>query len=170
MDRVKLKEMALLAEIVGAFAIVISLIYVGVQVHDSNRAVRSDSSNNANVAVQQWYLNIGSDTQSSRIFYKVLMSETPTSSEDEFQFMMNIHGAFLAFQNSYLMANEGTIDSELVESLTAAIQTVKDTPGVQRYWKQRRSTLHPRFANYVDELMEMDGITPVEIYRVNKSP
>ena len=88
MDRVKLKEMALLAEIVGAFAIVISLIYVGVQVHDSNRAVRSDSSNNANVAVQQWYLNIGSDTQSSRIFYKVLMSETPKSSEDEFQFMI----------------------------------------------------------------------------------
>ena len=120
MKRVKLKEMALLAEIVGAFAIVISLIYVGVQVHDSNRAVRSDSSNNANVAVQQWYLNIGSDTQSSRIFYKVLMSETPKSSEDEFQFMMNIHGAFLAFQNSYLM--------------------------------------------------EMDGITPIEIYRVNKSP
>lgn len=50
---------------------------------------------------------------------------------------MMFHGAFLAFQNSYLIAAEGTIDTELREALTGAIVLVKDLPGMRRYWRQR---------------------------------
>ena len=39
--KTKLSELASIAEIIGAFAVVISLIYVGVQVNDSAGAVRS---------------------------------------------------------------------------------------------------------------------------------
>ena len=45
---IKLSELAHLAEIVGAFAVVISLIYVGIQVNDSTAAVRAASANDAN--------------------------------------------------------------------------------------------------------------------------
>ena len=46
-----------------------------------------------------------------------------------------------------------------------AILTVKDTPGMARYWSQRRITLHPRFVAYVDELLSRDMESPMEIYR-----
>ena len=164
--KLKLSELANIAEVIGAFAVVVSLVYVGVQVNDSNSAVRSASVNDANVAVQEWYMQIGSDEQTSRLFYSALMSDEAKSNEDEFQFIMMFHGVFLAFQNSYLMAEEGTIDSELVDGLTGAILTVKDTPGMKRYWGQRRTTLHPRFVRYVDELLKEKGETPMEIYRV----
>ena len=164
--KLKLSELANIAEVIGAFAVVVSLIYVGVQVNDSNSAVRSASVNDANVAVQEWYMQIGSDEQTSRLFYSALMSDEAKSNEDEFQFIMMFHGVFLAFQSSYLMAEEGTIDSELVNGLTGAILTVKDTPGMKRYWRQRRTTLHPRFVRYVDDLLQEEGETPMEIYRV----
>ena len=63
--KLTLSKFASLAEIVGAFAVVASLIYVGIQVDDSNRAVRSASINDANVAVQEWYMQIGSDERTS---------------------------------------------------------------------------------------------------------
>lgn len=163
--KMKLSELANVAEVIGAFAVVVSLIYVGVQVNDSNVAVRSASVNDANVAVQEWYMQIGSDEQTSHLFYDALMNEEIASNQDEFQFMMMFHGVFLAFQNSYLMAEEGTIDSALVEGLTGAILTVKDTPGMKRYWRQRRVTLHPRFVRYVDDLLTSEVETPMEIYR-----
>ena len=165
----KLSQLANLAEIIGAFAVVLSLIYVGIQVNDSNSAVRSASVNDANVAVQEWYMQIGSDQQTSQVFYRSLMSEEALSREDEFQFIMIFQGAFLAFQNSYLMSVEGTVDSELVDGLTGAILTVKDTPGMRRYWRQRRITFHPEFVRYVDELMGRDMETPMEIYRADES-
>jgi hypothetical protein len=167
--KLKLSELASIAEIIGAFAVVISLIYVGVQVNDSTGAVRSASANDANVALQNWYLQIGSDQQTSELFYEALTSEEALSNQKEFQFLMMLHGAFLAFQNSYLLAEEGTIDAELREAITAAILGVKELPGMKRYWRQRKSYLHSGFADYVDELLKQESDVSVDIYRTSEA-
>ncbi len=161
----KLSNLASIAEIIGAFAVVISLIYVGVQVNDSVSAVRSASVNDAAVAVQNWYLQIGSDAQTSKIFYDGLTSKEPLQTYDEYQFLMIFHGAFLGFQNSYLIAAEGNIDVELLDALTGAIVLVKDLPGTKRYWRQRKSTFHLAFVSYVDELLDQDSISAMDMYR-----
>ena len=168
--KMKLSEMASIAEIIGAFAVVISLIYVGVQVNDSASAVRAASANDANSALQTWYVAIGSDTPSSEIFYEALVSNEPLSDEKEFHFLMMLHGAFLGFQNSYLLAEEGTIDKELREAITAAILGVKQTPGMRRYWRQRKSYLHSGFVAYVDKLLEREIDVTVDIYRKLDEP
>jgi hypothetical protein len=167
--KLKLPELANLAEIIGAFAVVISLAYVGIQVNDSAGAVRSAAANDANVALQNWYIQIGSDQQTSELFYEALMSEEALSNKEEFQFIMMLHGAFLAFQNSYLLAEEGTIDADLREAITAAILGVKSLPGMKRYWRQRRSYLHSGFADYVDQLLVQEIDVSVDIYRSSES-
>ena len=163
--KLKLADYASIAEIVGAFAVVISLIYVGAQVNDSAAAVRAAAANDVNVALQSWYLEIGTNQQTSELFYEALTSEVALSNEKEFQYLMMLHGAFLAFQNSYLQAEEGTIDYELREAITAAIVGIKQLPGMRRYWRQRKSYLHSGFANYVDQLLVQDIDVTVDIYR-----
>ena len=163
--KLKLSEMARVAEIIGALAVVISLVYVGVQVNDSASAVRSAAANDANVAMQSWYLQIGSDQQTSNLWWRAITSEEALSDPEEFQFLMMTHAAFLAFQNSYLLAEEGTIDPELREAITSAILGVKDLPGMIRYWRQRKIYLHADFAVYVDELFARNTINTVDIYR-----
>jgi hypothetical protein len=157
--------MANVAEVVGAFAVVISLIYVGIQVNDGVGASRSASVNDANVALQSWYLELGSNQQASTLFYRGLLSEEALPNEEEFQFLMIFHGVFLAFQNSFWLAEEGTLDPELLDALTVAILGVKDTPGMRRYWRQRRSYLNASFAVYVDQLLERETNTSMDIYR-----
>ena len=66
--RYKLSDLASLAEIIGAFAAVMSLIYVGIQVNDSASAVWAASANDTSVAIQNWYLQVGSDQQTSELF------------------------------------------------------------------------------------------------------
>ena len=104
--KMKLNQWASFAEIVGAFAVVVSLVYVGIQVNDSAGAVRSASANDANVALQAFYLQLGADRETSSIMYRGLKSEQALADEDEYQFLMMLHGAFLGFQNSYLLAEE----------------------------------------------------------------
>ena len=131
--KLKLAELASVAEIIGAFAVIVSLLYVGLQVNDSASAVRAASANDANVALQNWYMQIGTDQQTSEIFYDALTSEEALPNQEEFQFLMMLHGAFLGFQNAYLLAEEGTIDMELREAITAGILGVKELPGTKRY-------------------------------------
>ena len=162
--RIKLKQWANIAEIIGALAVVVSLVYVGIQVNDSAGAVRSAAANDVNVALQNWYIELGSSQQTSSLVYRGLMSEQALPEEQEFQFLMMLHGFFLGAQNSYLLAAEGTIDTELVDSLTVVIIGINDLPGMKRYWRQRKSYLHSGFAEWVDRVSAQGGEETMDLY------
>jgi hypothetical protein len=163
--KLKLSKMANAAEVIGAFAIVISLVYVGIQVKDSAGAARSAAANDASVSMQSWYLEMGSNRQASDLWLNAMRSPEPLSTHDEFQYMMMMHAAMLGFQNSYLLSQEGTLDPEIREALTFALIAVKDLPGMGRYWRQRRGFLHSGFANYVDGLLLRDSIETLDAYK-----
>ncbi len=160
-----LAEWGALGELIGGVAIIVSLIYVGFQVRESARATRSAAANDASAAMQSWYLELGSNRQASDLWLNAMRSPEPLSTHDEFQFLMSMHAVFLGFQNSYLLSEEGTLDPEIREALTFAIIAVKDLPGMDRFWRQRRGFFHRGFANYVDGLRLRDSPQTVDAYK-----
>jgi hypothetical protein len=120
-------------------------------------AVRSAAANDASVAMQNWYLEMGSNRQASDIWFNAMTSPEPLSTHDEFQFLMSMHAVLLGMQNSYLLSQEGTLDAEFREAVTTALVAVKDLPGMDRYWRQRRGFFHSGFAKYVDGLLDQDA-------------
>ena len=152
-------------ELIGAFAVVVSLIYVGVQVRHSAGAVRSAAATDASVTMQNWYLEMGSNRQASHIWFNAMTSPDPLSTHDEFQFMMSMHAVLLGMQNSYFLSQEGTLDAEFREAITTAIVAVKDLPGMDRYWRQRRGFFHTGFAEYVDGLLTQEAIETLDMYK-----
>jgi hypothetical protein len=165
--KLKLSEIASIAEVVGAIAVVISLLYVGAQVRDSTRAVRSVAANDANSAMQSWYQMMSSDPQAIDIWLEAILSPEPLSRNDEFRFMMIVQSAMLAMQNSFLLAREGSLDRGIMSSITEGLQATKHTPGFQRYWRQRRGYFYPEFAVYIDDLVasEDSSLDTVDVYR-----
>lgn len=161
----KLSEWASVAEIIGAAAVIISLVYVGYQVNDNTSAIRSAAANDASVSMQAWYLEMGSNREASDLWFNAMTSPEPLPTHDEFQFMMMMHAVLLGMQNSYLLSKEGTIDAEFREGITTAIVAVKDLPGMGRYWRQRRDFFHSGFSEYVDELLEREAIDTLDMYK-----
>jgi len=153
------------ADVIGGIAVVVSLIYVGIKVNRSTSAIRSSAANDATVAMQSWYLEMGSNRQASDIWFNAMTSPTPLETHDEFQFMMSMHAVLLGMQNSYLLSREGTLDEEFREAVTTAIVAVKDLPGMDRYWNQRRGFFHSEFAGYVDDLLLQDAIETLDMYK-----
>ena len=160
-----LQDLASVAEIVGGVAVVVSLIYVGLQVNDSTSAIRSAAASDATTAMQSWYLEMGRNRQASDAWFNAMTSPEPLPAHDEFQFLMSMHTAILGMQNSYLLSKEGTLDEEFREAVTTAIIAVKDLPGMDRYWRQRRGFFHTGFAEYVDSLLAQDAIETLDIYK-----
>lgn len=166
--KMKLEEWASIAEIVGALAVVVSLIYVGIQVNDGAGAARSAAANDANVALQEWYMQTGSDQHTSALLYRGLVSEQALPDDEEFQYLMMTHGFFLGVQNSYLLAQEGTIDEELLNSLKNAIFGIQNLPGMTRYWRQRKSYLHAGFVKWVEEITAQGSDVTMDLYDLSK--
>ena len=78
---------------------------------------------------------------------------------------MKIHALMLNFQNSFYLAEEGTLDSEFRDSLTAAMLSVKGQPGFHRYWEQRRDIFFPEFKAYIDEILSSEQEAAKGLYR-----
>jgi hypothetical protein len=158
-------ELGALGELIGGFAIIVSLLYVGVQVKDSARATRSAAANDASASMQSWYQEMGSNRQASDMWFNALTSPKPLATHDEFQFMLMMHAVFYALQNSYLLSKEGTLDAEFHDAISTAIVAIKDLPGMERYWRQRKNFFHSGFTKYVDDLLARDPIETLDMYK-----
>ncbi len=145
-----------LTEVLGAVAVVLSLAFVGVEIRESNKATRSAMAAASVEAVTAWYEALGSSAESSALFYTYLLEPASLTPEQRFQATMIFHGLFLSFQNSLYLSTEGTLAEPITHSLTEAIVGVKDLPGFQLFWRQRRSIFTSGFQTYVDKLITTD--------------
>lgn len=166
--KLKLSEWASVAEVVGAVAIVISLIYVGIQVSDSTRAVRSATANETSAAISSWYANVGSDQQATQVFLHGITAPESLTSEEMAQYIYLLHGLMLEYQTAYYLAQEQTLDEQLQESLTNTLAGVREQPGFKLYWGQRRDLFQPDFRAYVDDLLAA-GTTNLNLERLYRS-
>jgi len=163
--RLKLSEMASIAEVIGAIAVVLSLVYVGVQVTDSTRAVRSAAANETASALSAWYSQLGTNQQASQVFIDAMTNPESLSREELFQFVVQFHGLMLEYQAAYYLSQEGTLDVELQESLTNTILGVRDLPGFALYWEQRKDLFKSSFRDYVEDLFTA-GATNTNMKRI----
>jgi hypothetical protein len=166
--KLRLSEVASAAEVIGAIAIVISLIYVGKQVYDSTRAVRSATANETSAAISSWYTQVGSNPQATRVFLDGVANPDSLSREESAQFIYLMHGLQLEYQAAYWLSQEQTLDVELQESLTNTITGVREQPGFLMYWGQRRELFEPKDRAQVDDLLA-NGTTNTNLERVYRS-
>jgi hypothetical protein len=149
----KLRDVASVAEIIGAVAIVVSLIYVGIQVNDSTRAVRSATASDTSSAISAWYAQVGSDTEATRILLHTMNDPESVTREEALQFVYMIHGLMTQYQIAYYLSEEQTLDVQLRQSLVNTITGVREQPGFLMYWQQRRDLFDPDFREFMDDLV-----------------
>ena len=165
-----LEQLGIVAEIVGAIAIIITLIYLTIQVKDSARASRAAAVTDATTAMQAFYQELGSNPATSKLFLDGLTQPDTLSREDQFQYLMIMHSCFLGFQRSFFLAREGTLDVALRDSIGTAMHAVNHLAGMHFYWRQRKGYFQLEFVEWVEGLLARDPLTDMDAYRDYRSP
>lgn len=160
-----LEQFGIIADIVGAIAIIVTLIYLSIQIKDSARASRSAAVTDATTAMQAFYQELGSNPATSKLFLVGLTEPDTLSAEEQFQYLMMMHSCFLGFQRSYFLAREGTLDVALRDSIGTAMHAVNQLPGMYLYWRQRKGYFQPEFVQWVEGLLARDPLTDMDAYR-----
>jgi len=159
------ESVSAIGEILSAVAVIVTLVYLAIQIRDSARASRSAAVTDATTAMQAFYQELGSNPQTSRVFLTALRDPDSLSQEDQFQYLMIMHSAFLGFQRSFFLVREGTLDVELRDSVGTAISAVGHLPGMALYWRQRKYFFQPEFIAWAEGLMQREPPTDMEAYR-----
>ena len=155
----KLQKWALVAEISGAFAVVLSLVFVGYQLKQGNEETALNTQALELNAYQQLIERIA-DFNLSTIEYPELravrakVEAGETLSQDE----GDIFNAFLflAYRNgdlAYMQFERGIIDEERLRSGMGLLVNYLEFPAVQAHWERAKSGFVPSYRAYIDSLI-----------------
>ena len=95
-------------EVVGLAAVVLSLVFVGLEVSESTRATRSATAAETTATVAEFYTSLGNDQQVSNLMRTYITDPQSLTLEERFQGTMRIHALMLILQSSFYLEEEGT--------------------------------------------------------------
>ena len=153
-----LLELGALGELVGGVAIVISLIYVGLQIKQNTNAQRLSTAHRISEDLADLYLTPASSNDLADIFMRGLTEIDALDGTDRLRFYGFLHKFFRTNENAHYQFTHGALESEAYEGITEQFRFIASTPGGRIYWQDRRSWYSGRFQDYVDTLIAMsDG-------------
>ncbi len=145
-----------LVEAIGLAAVVLSLVFVGLEVNESTRATRSATAAEITATIAEWYTALGGDEQASRVLRRFITDPQSVTIEEQYQAVMNIHAIMLILQSSFYLEEEGTLTPQIRRSITNALTS---EPGIRYYWEQRKSIfVNDDFIAFIEQLFA-DGYT-----------
>ena len=143
-------------EALSVAAVVLSLIFVGLEVNESTRATRSATAADTTAMIAEWYMSLGSDQQASSVLRRFVTDPQSVTLEEQYQAVMNIHALMLILQSSFYLEEEGTLSPQIRRSMTMAMTS---EPGVRYYWEQRKPIfVNENFIAFIEQLLA-DGYT-----------
>ena len=135
-------------EFVGAIAIVITLIYLAIQVRQNTRMMRANVRQARSDSAVQLY-SLGATSVVAEIREKESRGEALTEVEEERMFLWNIC-MWRQQQTTFFQTQDGLLDVETGGEQAIIVRTLMQYPSTQRFWADPRLALDSRFVAWVD--------------------
>ena len=147
-----LSEYALIAEIAGAIAVVISLVYVGLSVNQNTNAIM--------VANHQALVALDQDTNGwlrDPAFAEILVNATknidqlsPAQSRQYFTFIAD---KFNAWEFAFITYESGMMEDTIWKGWDRYYRSLIDERPNTGYWENGKASFSPAFVSYVDSVL-----------------
>lgn len=148
-----LNELANVGEFLGGIGVIITLIFVGVQLRQNTRAVQRSSAReagNALVASVQVYTD---SAELSEIILRAFESIESLTPVERYRFDSWMYGWMHAHEQEHLASRESSYLDELLAPKRRAIAGYLLSPGGARWWNERRTWFTDYFQSVVDGIV-----------------
>jgi hypothetical protein len=147
-----LSDLAAIGSFVSGIAVLISLIYVALQIRQTERNQRTllqqgTSSRGTQVLIHFARKDI------AELFVKAGTGEADFTAVQAQQFILTLRAALLGFQDQFLLHGHSLIDPRQREGQELAIGGMFITPAARAGWGIMRPTFPVEFAGYVDGIV-----------------
>lgn len=146
-----LTDLANIGQVIGAIAVVISLIYVALQIRQNTNAVRAATAQSVHEHFANWYTTFASDPSLSGVVVNGLKDYGSLSETDRAR-LVAIFMAFLSYsQNAFLKWRQGLLAPSLWLGWEQVIMNLVCAPGGKAFWKERSYLFGEEFRRYVED-------------------
>jgi hypothetical protein len=140
-----------IGQMVGALAVVISLIYLANQVRSNARETRLAARRSTLEAMSRFALEIAEHADLAELRNRGFQDFESLEATDRARFGSHMHAMFRTIENVYYQHLEGHLDPRVWRGLEAVIRDLNALPGVQAWWRSRSYWFDEEFAKFINQ-------------------
>ena len=141
-----------ISQLVSSIAVVLSVLYLGLQVHRSTRVAKLATQDAAATALRDVTKPLMENAELERIWRVGLEDLSTLSVEDRARFFHAAYQFLKAFETIHFHYVYGLMDKQLWDGWHGLLQHYVVAPGIADYWKLRPEVFSERFRKFVNAL------------------
>lgn len=138
-----------ISQAVGSVAVVLSVLYLAVQVHQSNRVAKVAAQDAAAAAVRDVTNTFMDNAEMARIWRIGLENLGSLSVDDQARFFHGTHQFLKAFETIHYHHVNGLMDEQMWAGWQELLRHYIASPGIRHYWNLRGALFSERFRQYI---------------------
>jgi len=150
-----------IAELLGAMAVVASLLYLAVQVRQNTRQARLAAQQATVHELGQALRAQAQDREWATLLSRALEGLEQLDAVERIQFLSHVGSILRLYELAYLQYQNGTLDPHFWRGFERAIGDVISYPGIQDALALRRHHLTDEFASHLDKLAATGSPRPI---------
>ena len=156
---------AAISEFVAAIAVVISLIYLAVQVRSGSKTFKTSLRDSTLISLMEWNYSMLAEKDLAWIFQQGARDFDSLDEKDRARATHVFYSFFKLFENIYLHYLDKSVDEEIWLRNRQMLFAYASQPGARYYFNSRMPVFDPRFQELL-RTMEAAEISPG--YEVSK--
>ena len=142
-----LEEVAIVAQLVGAAGVIASMIYLALQIRQSTKVARAETTKDLFLASREALLAIASNKELGEIWAEIREFENEETGR-KYAFYQSF---FRLYELQFQLARQDLLDADIARSYVLIIRVFIGTSYFEEYWQCARGEYNEKFAAYVDE-------------------
>jgi len=147
-----------IGEIVGALAVVVSLVYLGLQIRTQNNETQMSSVHDILEALRN-EVSAFKNSENATLYAKGTADFDCLSDAEQIQYIALSLGPMRVWEEAYLQYVSGRLEEKTWNALRAQYVDIRSAPGPERVWQLRKHTFSEDFREYSDALEKGSYIT-----------
>jgi len=139
-------------ETVGALAVLVTLVYLAMQIRQNTRAVQAAAVDSANSQVSKTREVIFADADVTNMYRRGSEDPASLSEDDTIRYRLLMHNIMLSLSNSITQASVTGLSESMSQVELPILARVVGTAGGRWFWKTYRHEFEESFRGIIDDL------------------
>jgi hypothetical protein len=147
-----------IGDFVGGLGVVVTLIYLAVQIRQNTATVRASGSASHNDGFNRVFLLFSQDKDARDVYFRGLADYDSLSAEQQVNFDLIVIYVLQSIHGSFYLHRERAISDDAWQDAQFWLTSVTSQPGFHAMWKVWRPRIPPGLRKFVDD--SLNSATP----------
>jgi len=151
MGALTLEQVSYIAEIIGVVVVVLSLIFLAIEVRQNTNAIKLSTLHDVKEVIREVNLAWAENGDLAEIVYQGFQESSTLTGATRVRFYATMHNLYLGYENLYHQKLAGALDPMHWQGMKQHIIDATSVTGVREYWDARKHWFTQDFQDFIDK-------------------